>query len=297
MDQEPSSLAPTQYWGISYSVTRILAEAGEPNRGIDSVLQLLGTQLDWDVGAFWVVDDHSVVLRCNSFWNPHAPKDFVNFEKISRARQFSIDEGLPGAAWKRREPVWIDDVRESANFPRASVAKMDGLCTGFSFPVYAGKRVLGVMEFLGREQRACPPLLVDFLRALGGQIGIFLDRAHATDTLQQVEAQFLMTADRSFDVIFTINRVFGYHVQELIGQQLTLVMPEYLCHLHTHAVARYVETGKRHISWDGVPLPGLHKDGREVPLEISFGEFFRTGRRIFTGFVRQRAASESISSP
>ncbi len=33
-------------------------------------------------------------------------------------------------------------------------------------------------------------------------------------------------------------------------------------------------------------LPGLHKDGREIPLEISFGEFTRDGRRFFTGIAR-----------
>jgi signal transduction histidine kinase len=47
-----------------------------------------------------------------------------------------------------------------------------------------------------------------------------------------------------------------------------------------------VETGKRHIGWSAVELPGLHQDGREIPLELSFGEFTRNDQRYFTGIAR-----------
>jgi signal transduction histidine kinase len=35
-----------------------------------------------------------------------------------------------------------------------------------------------------------------------------------------------------------------------------------------------------------VELPGLHKDGHEIPLEISFGEYIRDDARFFTGIAR-----------
>jgi len=63
-------------------------------------------------------------------------------------------------------------------------------------------------------------------------------------------------------------------------------MPEYLRHVHEHVLARYVATGQRHVSWDGVSPPGLHKNGHEIPLVISFGEFVRAGKRVFTGFAK-----------
>ncbi len=66
-------------------------------------------------------------------------------------------------------------------------------------------------------------------------------------------------------------------------------MPEYLRHVHERGLSRYVVTGERHISWDGVPLPGLHKNGQEISLIISFGEFLRAGKRVFTGFAKLRA--------
>jgi two-component system cell cycle sensor histidine kinase/response regulator CckA len=83
-----------------------------------------------------------------------------------------------------------------------------------------------------------------------------------------------------------VERVFGYSVSEILGQQVTLLMPEYFRHLHKSGVHAYVKTGQRHISWTGLQLTGLHKSGAEIPLEISFGEHVRDGKHIFTGILR-----------
>jgi len=34
-----------------------------------------------------------------------------------------------------------------------------------------------------------------------------------------------------------------------VGQQLTMLMPDYLRQVHKQAIHRYVETGKKHLSW------------------------------------------------
>ena len=64
-----------------------------------------------------------------------------------------------------------------------------------------------------------------------------------------------------------------------------MLMPEY-CPIHRQSLDRYVQTGEKHISWRAVELPGLHKSGQEIPLELSFGEFVRAGRHFFTGIAR-----------
>jgi PAS domain S-box-containing protein len=300
----PPSLTPAQYWETSYAVTRILSETLDSNVAAARVLELVGQRLGWDLGGFWVVDDLAMTLRCIHVWNPATP-GAANFEQVCYARAFSLGEGLPGSAWKERRPVWVPDVRAHSNFPRASVAKLDGICTGIAFPLYAAQRVLGVMEFFSRPQRAPEQTVFDFFNALGGQIGVFLDRAHVTDNLLQVEAQFRMAAEKSYDVVFTIDEestilfvnaavegVFGHRPDDLLGQKLMLVMPEYLRAVHEAGLRRYVATGQKHVSWDGVRLTGLHKDGSELPLEISFGEFWRNGKRVFTGFVRDCRGQE-----
>jgi PAS domain S-box-containing protein len=81
-------------------------------------------------------------------------------------------------------------------------------------------------------------------------------------------------------------QIFGYEPTEMVGDDLTSLMPEYLRQIHLTSLKRYIATGQRHISWQNVQLTGLHKSGREFPIEVSFTEYTSQGRRFFTGFVR-----------
>jgi PAS domain S-box-containing protein len=121
----------------------------------------------------------------------------------------------------------------------------------------------------------------------------------AEAALRESEDHYRAVAEAATDAIITIDsdstilivnpateRIFGYSTEEMIGQPLTMLMPEYLRHLHQAGITRYMETGRKHIGWSAAQLPGLHKTGREIPLEISFAEFMRDGRRFFTGIAR-----------
>src|SRR5437660_1706559 len=110
-----------------------------------------------------------------------------------------------------------------------------------------------------------------------------MERDGATNESSEL---FRVVAETASDAIISIDhdsvilfanraaeRIFGYPLSEILGQQATLLMPEYLRHLHKAAVHAYVKTGQKHISWTGLQLTGLHKSGAEIPLEISFGEY------------------------
>jgi PAS domain S-box-containing protein len=131
----------------------------------------------------------------------------------------------------------------------------------------------------------------------GSEKSIESQRAEAA--LRESEQHYRAVAEAATDAIITIDsdstilivnpateRIFGYSTEEVIGQPLTMLMPEYLRHLHKAGITRYMETGRKHIGWSAAQLPGLHKTGNEIPLEISFAEFTRDGRRFFTGIAR-----------
>src|SRR5215467_16324331 len=99
----------------------------------------------------------------------------------------------------------------------------------------------------------------------------------------------VISTDETGRILFAnsaTSRVFGYDSSELIGKPLTMLMPEYMRQVHETGFSRYLETGVRHMSWQGTELIGLHKNGREFPVEISIGELAQSGRRMFTGFIR-----------
>jgi len=117
--------------------------------------------------------------------------------------------------------------------------------------------------------------------------------------IRQLEQSSRIIAETASDAIITIDqdsiilfvnrateKIFGYSRKELLGRRLTMLMPDYLRHVHEAGIKRYSETGKRHIDWEAVALPGLHKSGREIPLELSLGEFTEGGKHYFTGIAR-----------
>jgi len=119
------------------------------------------------------------------------------------------------------------------------------------------------------------------------------------EALHASEERYRVVTDAASDAIISIDensviqfanhateRVFGYTVAELSGKQITMLMPDYLRHVHEVGIKRYLETGKRHLAWERIEVPGLRKSGKEFPLEISFGEFTRDGKHFFTGVVR-----------
>ena len=126
-----------------------------------------------------------------------------------------------------------------------------------------------------------------------------IESQRAGVALRESGEHYHAVAEAATDAIITIDsdstiiivnpateRIFGYSTEEMIGQPLTMLMPEYLRHLHKAGITRYLETGRKHIQWSAVQLPGLHKTGKEIPLEISFAEFTRNGRRFFIGIAR-----------
>ena len=126
-----------------------------------------------------------------------------------------------------------------------------------------------------------------------------IDSQRAKTAFRESEEHYRAVAEAATDAIITIDsestilvvnpaaeRIFGYSTEEMIGQPLTMLMPEYLRHLHKAGITRYVETGRKHIGWAAVQLPGLHKSSGEIPLEISFAEFTNDGQRFFIGIAR-----------
>ena len=107
--------------------------------------------------------------------------------------------------------------------------------------------------------------------------------------LIQTAPHGIINIDEESTILFVnpaLERIFGYSSQELLGQKLTMLMPERFRPLHEKGIARYRETGERHLNWEAMSLPGRHKNGREIPLEVSFGVVHRNEKRFFTGTLQ-----------
>jgi len=90
-------------------------------------------------------------------------------------------------------------------------------------------------------------------------------------------------------------RMFGYTEAELIGRNVSVLMPADLAAAHDGFIARYLTTGERRIIGIGREVVGQHKDGSSVPVHLSVGEFEDGGASYFTGIMvdlRQQRLTE-----
>lgn len=123
-------------------------------------------------------------------------------------------------------------------------------------------------------------------------------RAELQRELELSEERLRMVLDAVTDPIVTLDadgridsanpvtgELFGYPVSELVGQPMKILMPESQRSAHMAGFNRYVESRERHIAWEGVDIPGRHKSGKEIPLNISIRELSSGGTRVFIGIL------------
>lgn len=94
--------------------------------------------------------------------------------------------------------------------------------------------------------------------------------------------------------------IFGHAKEEALGQNLQLIVPEQHRKKHSAGMARYASTGIPNVIGKTLELTGLHKDGSEIPIEMSLGTW-RTGKAVFYSSIirditERKAAEEKINS-
>lgn len=81
-------------------------------------------------------------------------------------------------------------------------------------------------------------------------------------------------------------RIFGYPREDLIGRNVSILMPGGIGGEHDSHMQRYRETGEARIIGIGREVMARRIDGSEFPIELSISEVRLGDRRLFTGVLR-----------
>lgn len=117
--------------------------------------------------------------------------------------------------------------------------------------------------------------------------------------IQNQAGQLSFIMDRAGDAIISINsqgiiesfspqasKVFGYEQQEVIGENISLLVPSNHKKNHDAYIETYLETGKSNIIRKRRVLSAIRKDGLEIPIELTVTEVRINNKRTFTAFIR-----------
>ena len=110
-----------------------------------------------------------------------------------------------------------------------------------------------------------------------------------TDTILDTAVDAIISIDE-YGSIESFNhaaeRILGYSRDEIIGKNVSLLMPSPERDVHDEHLARYRQTGERRIIGIGREVICRRKDGTEFPADLAVGESIEAHRRKFTGFIR-----------
>jgi len=180
-----------------YEVTRALSDAPSLDAAAPDILRAFCENLDWPVGALWLVDEEGDRLRLLTEW--HRPEAAADAPAASELRR---DDGFAGAVWEHARPRWAEEHESAA---------AGG--TAFGFPILRGPTIVGVAEFHSRVERVPDDELLEMSASVGSQIGQFIERRRAEHESEEARERlsFLAEASRllasSLDYEATLQRV------------------------------------------------------------------------------------------
>jgi PAS domain S-box-containing protein len=145
----------------------------------------------------------------------------------------------------------------------------------------------------------------------GERIGIICSgqditvRKQAEQALRENEYQLRAILNTAADAIVTIDErgiiksvnlateiMFGYSTDEMIGKNVSLLMPSPHHDHHDAYIARYLLTGEPHIIGTGRELVAVRKDGSMFPIDLSVSRVDQLG--LFTGIIHDISRRKTL---
>ncbi|HYV26905.1 MAG TPA: PAS domain S-box protein [Candidatus Eisenbacteria bacterium] len=134
--------------------------------------------------------------------------------------------------------------------------------------------------------------LIERLKALerGGSAQIaFHDSEERLRAILQTAVEGIITIDER-GIVESMNRaaekLFGYSAAEVIGKNVSMLMPAPYREQHDGYLHNYRHTGQAKIIGIGREVVGQRKDGTVFPMDLAVSEVKLADKRVFTGFVR-----------
>ncbi len=125
------------------------------------------------------------------------------------------------------------------------------------------------------------------------------ERIRAEESLRESEEKYRTITQSANDAIFTADskgiiidwnrgaeKIFGYTEAEITGKELNIVIPQGYRKQHMNGLKRVEQGGEHHVMGRTVEFRGLHKNGKEFPLELSLAEWETTNGKFYTGIIR-----------
>ncbi len=160
---------------LEHAVASSLADAEDAGTALKTIIRTICESEGWDLGRYFGLDEAAGVMRFEEAWAKEGA-EIGQFITGSRGLSFKPGEGLVGTAWQGGEPLWVADLHADPRVKQSVGARASKLRAAFVFPVRASGKIVGVLAFSSQEIQQPDPRLLQAVRVIGGQIGMFIMR-------------------------------------------------------------------------------------------------------------------------
>ena len=120
--------------------------------------------------------------------------------------------------------------------------------------------------------------------------------AHLRSILATVPDAMVVIDENGIILSFSAaaEKMFGYAESEVMGENVSMLMPSPDRERHDGYLRNYRNTGVRKIIGIGRVTTGRRRDGNTFPMELSVGEAWVEGKRVFTGFIHDITQRQQV---
>ena len=235
-------------------------------------------------------------------------------------RTFKKEEGARRviALWQAKQPTYRADLeREDLYSERTAIS------SSYKEPIRCVIDIPfahGTLALNSTRANAFAPPHITLLKEVAEVVAIGIQRLESIRQLEthniqleqeiderlrlerQKEAQeqvFHAIVDTAVDGIITIDEkgsiesfnkaaehIFGYSANQVLGENISMLMPEPEANQHAAYIKNYLRTGVAKIIGSGRELQGRRRDGSLFSMELNISEFSIGDQRHFAGIVR-----------
>lgn len=290
--------------------------------------QFLKRLLNFRILAFYAVDepDSSFTL---TYCEPASEQ-----ESIQNAVDRQIDSGIFAWALNQNRPIAVNDDKTESKLIFHVIAtrlRLRGMFVGMvseththdhldllSMMIHCTAHMLegvSLYDLINEKNRGLEEIIEQRTADLKKQTVLLqneiAERTQTEKKLKERGIRLRTMINSAADGVITIDengaiesfnpaaeRLFGYTWAEVVGKNISLVMPEPHKSAHDEYIGNYVRTGQGKFIGKGPrEVPGLRKDGTILSLDVTVSEIVLEDRRLFLGVLRditERKRAEEI---